>query len=256
MIPKVSVVTISYNTVSTLQSTIDSVREQDYPNLEYIIVDGGSTDGTLAIIDKNKSVITTWVSAKDKGIYDAMNKGVKLATGDWIIFMNSGDRFYKSHSISAIFQNLPPDGCDLIYGDVAVDYGKFIKVKTAGQLTDLWKEMQFSHQSLFCRKVELATHPFNVNQKIAGDYEFIYSSYTRGIKFSYAQGVTSVVTAGGVSDAKRVEAIKARWEIVNKYSPSLKVNTYYVFAMLKEVLKNGLKEILPSKLTAWIQRSR
>lgn len=91
--PKVSVVTICYNSVQFIEKTIQSVLSQTYPNIEYIVIDGGSTDGTKEIIEKYSSRISYWCSEKDRGIYDAMNKGIRKATGEWINFMNSGDCF-------------------------------------------------------------------------------------------------------------------------------------------------------------------
>lgn len=97
--PLISVVTVSYNAVSTIEQTILSVINQTYPHIEYIIIDGGSTDGTVDIIKKYADKIAYWVSEPDKGIYDAMNKGIKVATGEWINFMNSGDCLYRNDTI-------------------------------------------------------------------------------------------------------------------------------------------------------------
>lgn len=90
----ISVVTVSYNAVATIEQTLLSVINQTYPNIEYIIIDGGSTDGTVDIIKKYADEIVYWISEPDKGIYDAMNKGIKKANGEWINFINAGDSYY------------------------------------------------------------------------------------------------------------------------------------------------------------------
>ena len=102
----ISVVTVSYNAVSTIEQTILSVINQTYPNVEYIIIDGGSTDGTVDIIKKYADKIAYWVSEPDKGIYDAMNKGVVVATGEWINFMNAGDIFTDSDVIDKLLHRI------------------------------------------------------------------------------------------------------------------------------------------------------
>src|SRR5688572_22673033 len=94
--PLVSVVTVTFNAARTLQATIDSVVKQDYPRLEHIVVDGGSTDGTVDIIRANALRLASWSSEPDGGIYDAMNKGAAKATGDWVIFLNADDAFYDA----------------------------------------------------------------------------------------------------------------------------------------------------------------
>lgn len=101
--PRLSVVTIVYNNVRDIERTIQSVINQTYSNIEYVIVDGLSNDGTLQVIDQYKSQITKFISEKDEGIYDAMNKGLALATGDYVIFMNSGDEFYDNETVAAVF---------------------------------------------------------------------------------------------------------------------------------------------------------
>ena len=101
--PLISVVTVSYNAVDTIERTILSVLNQTYSDIEYIIIDGGSTDGTVDLIKKYADKITYWVSEPDQGIYDAMNKGIDVATGEWINFMNSGDSFYRQDVLSSLF---------------------------------------------------------------------------------------------------------------------------------------------------------
>ncbi len=115
--PSISIVTVVYNGVDLLEGTILSVIQQSYPNIEYLVIDGASTDGTLDIIQKFESKISTWISEPDKGLYDAMNKGIKMATGDFICFMNCGDKLYADDTLSKAVQNMPVE-TDVIYGEV------------------------------------------------------------------------------------------------------------------------------------------
>ena len=104
--PLISVITVSYNAVSTIEDTILSVINQTYTNIEYIIIDGGSADGTVGIIEKYVDRISYWVSEPDKGIYDAMNKGLKVANGDWAIFMGSDDVFFNNKVIMLVIERI------------------------------------------------------------------------------------------------------------------------------------------------------
>ena len=116
----ISVVTVSYNAVATIEQTILSVVNQTYPHIEYIIIDGGSTDGTVDVIKKYADRIAYWVSEPDKGIYDAMNKGIKVATGEWINFMNCGDSFYSVSVLSDVFKDKSCKENDVIYGNTCI----------------------------------------------------------------------------------------------------------------------------------------
>ena len=119
--PLISVVTVSYNAVLTIEQTILSVINQTYPHIEYIIIDGGSTDGTVDIIKKYANRIAYWVSEPDKGIYDAMNKGIRTAKGEWINFMNAGDLFYSKDTLEKVFSKSINDNIKVIYGDVMLN---------------------------------------------------------------------------------------------------------------------------------------
>ena len=148
--PLITVVTVVYNGVEFLEKTILNVLGQDYPNIDYIIIDGGSTDGTLDIIRKYEDKISKWISEPDQGIYDAMNKGIKLATGEWINFMNAGDYFYEKETLYKVFGGSERyDGVDILYGNTEYDYLDFKVIKKAGSLKNLWKGMQFLSPELF-----------------------------------------------------------------------------------------------------------
>lgn len=124
--PKITVVTVCYNAVDTIEKTILSVISQTYNNMEYIIVDGASTDGTVDIVKKYEDRITRWISEPDKGIYDAMNKAIDLATGDWINFINTGDVLYNDTVFSEIFKTPIEPTISFIYSDFYVLNGHYI----------------------------------------------------------------------------------------------------------------------------------
>lgn len=140
--PLISIITVVYNGEKYLEETIQSVINQTYDNVEYIIIDGGSTDGTLDIIKKYKNQIDYWVSEKDSGIYDAMNKGIQSALGKWINFMNAGDKFFATVTISKFISC--KDDADLVYSDTLYSNNTLC-------ICDI-KRNRIIHQSLFYKK--------------------------------------------------------------------------------------------------------
>jgi glycosyltransferase involved in cell wall biosynthesis len=186
---KVSVVTVVYNAASIIESTIKSVLEQTYSNLEYIIIDGGSSDGTVDIIKKYESRLSYWISEPDKGIYDAMNKATDKASGKWINFMNAGDNFYSSTSVAEVF-------------DTGVDYSKYsavygdaeYRLKTLSYIRqgyDCTSDhfMPFSHQAAFARADVAKHNKFNLKYKIAADTEFFLRLNREGAELKHVSVV-------------------------------------------------------------------
>ncbi|HZH55525.1 MAG TPA: glycosyltransferase family 2 protein [Sphingobacteriaceae bacterium] len=113
--PTLSVITVVYNNVKDIARTLHSVLDQSYPHIEYVVVDGGSTDGTLAVLRQYEDRISQLISEPDEGIYDAMNKGLRMATGDYVLFMNSGDELYASNTVEAVFASASDS--DIYYGE-------------------------------------------------------------------------------------------------------------------------------------------
>lgn len=185
--PLISVVTVSYNAVSTIEQTILSVINQTYPHIEYIIIDGGSTDGTVDIIKKYADEIAYWVSEPDKGIYDAMNKGIKVATGEWINFMNCGDSFYATSVLSDVFHGelYQKKSCDVIYGDTCIinKWGKHEVYPK--EIVWMKKNMPFCHQSSFVKTVLMKNKLFDIELSICADYKFFYLLWKEGKNFLY-----------------------------------------------------------------------
>lgn len=252
----VTVVTVVFNDEKNLQRTIDSVASQTYKNIEHIVIDGGSTDGTLDIVRRNSS-IAYWVSEKDVGIYDAMNKGISHASGTWINFMNSGDVFYESTTVESVFLNAEVCQNDLVYGDVEIDYGHFKKVKKSGAVSFLKAGMQFSHQSLFARRSILEVFKFDLSYRTAADYNFIFLAWVKGYKFGSVDFVISSVSSGGVSDVQRLKSLNQRAQIIEG-SVGLTIRDRVVF--FKEGLKirviDVVKRLIPRAWVELLQRKR
>ncbi len=249
LFPLVSIITVCYNSEKHIADTIESVLNQTDKKYEYIIVDGGSTDDTLKIIQNYKEHIGVLISEPDKGIYDAMNKGAGLAKGKWIIFLNSGDRFYKNNTLENIFSK-KNYFVDFIYGDCRVTYNSgFSRIAKARKIEELWKGMVFSHQSLFTNNGVFKEYKFNIDNKIAGDFEFIYRCYSKGYKFYYLNFPVAEILAGGLSDTNRIGSILFWWKTVKKYSKdSIIINIHYLSLLLESLVKSFIKSLLPERI--------
>jgi putative colanic acid biosynthesis glycosyltransferase len=237
----VSIITVVFNDVLHIEATIRSVLAQKYDHVEFIIVDGGSTDGTLDIIKSYESEIDYWVSERDEGIYYAMNRGIDLVSGDWINFMNSGDCFYNTSVIKNVFNHDEYSDIDVIYGHHNVIYPAKKSLVKAGYAPQLWKGAQFCHQSSFIKSSMHKSNKFNAHHRIGADFEFFYNAYKKNKNFKCKDIIVSSVSAGGLSDIKRVDSIVGRWNVIEK---TPKVNLYYIFLVLTEMIKIQIKKIV------------
>ena len=253
---RVTIITVVFNDAAHLQRTIDSIASQTYKNIEHIIIDGRSTDGTLEIIKRCTS-IDYWLSEGDRGIYDAMNKGVCCSTGEWINFMNSGDVFFNEIVVEDVFLNCESRVADLIYGDVEVDYGGFKKLRRAGVVASLKQGMQFSHQSLFAKRSVLLELGFDLSYRTAADYNFIVSSWVKQYRFERLELVVSSISAGGVSDLRRLDSHNQRVGILSSHLELTRADKVRMFWQgLYIRVADVLKSVLPVRLTDWIKRSK
>ncbi|GHZ48428.1 Putative glycosyltransferase EpsE [Vibrio cholerae] len=241
--PLITVVTVVYNGEAFLEDTILSVINQTYDNVEYIIIDGGSTDGTLDIVRKYEHAIDYWVSESDKGIYDAMNKGIFLSTGKWINFMNAGDSF----STPDIMYNVScHTDVDVIYGDALVLYEQRPPiVRLAGLVCRLKRGSQFFHQSAFTDTYLLKKLGFDERYKFAADFDFFFKAHLLGASFKKIDCVVCNYAAGGISDVKRVQVIR---EFVSIVKPNDFLKIYYANKIFMEYCKNKIKRFLNWKI--------
>ena len=239
----VTIITVVLNGEKFLEKTINSVINQNYSNIEYIVIDGGSTDQTINIIKKYKHAIHQYISEKDLGIYDAMNKGVKLATGHWINFMNCGDSFYSNHVLHSIFHNKKLINVDVIYGYHEVIYpsGK-TRLVPSGKIENLWKGSQFSHQASFARSSILKRNRFNLNVKFSADFYLFYNLWLKHHKFKRLNITVASILSGGVSDVNRIKVIREWRNIVGKNGYNFFYFSFKVFMVLmKMIIKKIMK---------------
>lgn len=255
--PLISIVTVVYNGEKYLEETIQSVINQTHDNIEYIIIDGYSTDSTVEIIKKYEHAIDYWISEKDNGIYDAMNKGIDSASGEWINFMNAGDKFYEINTIFKIFDNNVYDkNINIIYGDVEINYGEFKRVEIAKSIKYFYKGMPFSHQSTFINNQFHKKNKYSLKYNIAGDFDFFFKAYKNKMIFKYIKGIVSSMDVEGLSDGNRFKSIIQRHIIVNELDHKFRNDSYYIYLYIDQFLRKLIKFFLPSLIINLIKKNK
>lgn len=186
MKPKVSIITVVYNGITEIENTILSVINQTYSNIEYLVIDGGSSDGTIDVIRKYESKIDYWQSEPDGGIYFAMNKGIELASGEWINFRNCGDYFNDKNTVEKIFSLPVADDIMILHGDCRfIDRNGYRDLQPSILRKSIKKEMPIFHPSAFVRTSLHKQFNFNIEYKSSADYEFVYRMISKGYKMEY-----------------------------------------------------------------------
>lgn len=257
--PLISVITVSYNAKNCIEETIRSVIDQTYENIEYIIIDGGSTDGTIDVIKKYENKICKWISEPDKGIYDAMNKGINLATGEWINFMNCGDSFCSNHIIQLIVENISNNiNSNIIYGNCIINFSTKKYVVLPENIENISNHLPFCHQSAFVQTALAKQYPFELKYKFVADYNFFYQQYYNNKKFLYINypianyqiedGFTANNTKECLNESfqvngKKITLIK-KWESVVR-SILLKMLPYFIINHIREnIYRNNSRFII------------
>jgi glycosyltransferase involved in cell wall biosynthesis len=223
---KISIITVCYNSESTIIESLNSVINQFYPNIEFIVIDGGSTDSTLEILKKYISNIDILISEKDNGIYDAMNKGLKLASGDVVGFLNSDDIFLNNSSITQIAQVFNQNS------EVGILYANlyYVKKNNVNKIIRYWKSKQYfinyfnfgnvpPHPTFYI-KTNLIKNIgyFNLNFKLAADYEFMFRSLIKyKIKSYYLNEYIIKMRLGGATNKSLINIFKQNKEIYNAW---------------------------------------
>lgn len=229
---KISIITIAFNSAETIEDTIQSVLSQDYTNMEYIVVDGKSTDGTVAIIQKYADRITRFVSEKDKGLYDALNKGIKLSTGDVVGILHSDDLFFDHQVVSKVANVFTVSNCDSLYADLI-----FVDRFNISNTKRVWRAGVY-HQGAF-RRGWMPPHPtffaknklfqklgyYRTDLRFSADYELMLRFiHKNNISTYYLNEFIVKMRLGGISNTDILSKLKAHkedkiaWEVNNMKS--------------------------------------
>lgn len=248
--PKISVVTICYNAEKYIEETILSVLQQDYSNIEYIVIDGASKDATMEIVNKYAAQISVIVSEKDSGIYDAMNKGIARATGDFIIFMNAGDRFYTSSTLGEAVKK--SNKAAIFYGEAMYtdDAGKELALMSEIRNRKLplqldWKSMQYgmivSHQAIFVSTKII--EKYDVKYRYSSDIDWLIKAFKK-VTASQTQNTRLIIAAcrmGGVSQQQHKKSLKERYAILSHHYGSVPNFFNHLWIALKTFGKKRVK---------------
>lgn len=203
--PVVSIVTVVFNDREHIEQTLQSVLGQTYDNIEYIVIDGASNDGTVDVIKRYEPQLSFFLSEKDNGVYYAMNKSIPFIHGEWVLFMNSGDTFDNNQVLERIFERYVDNGEVIICGDTVTVDGTVMKLSKA-----TWegkqKYMPSHHQSILIRAKRFIEHPYDTRYRIIADYALFYDLMRpMPDKFFYYEGVISRYDVTGLSSRKRLD---------------------------------------------------
>lgn len=241
---KISIVTVVYNDCVHIVQTMRSVLNQMFHDYEYIIIDGSSKDGTIDCIKeliKGKHNVT-FISEPDNGIYDAMNKAVMMAKGEWICFMNSGDTFYNNKVCERILPFLTDEN-DIVYGNTNAITEKGLMTDCAKDASYLLQNMPFCHQSTFTKTSLLKEMKYDVSYRFVADYNFFYHCYISGRKFCKTNEIIATYnTVEGFSAQNKMKVFKEVLRVrkptdslINKLKLYIFYYRFYILERLKKV---------------------
>lgn len=241
--PKFSVITVTYNAAAVLEDTIQSVITQTYHHVEYIIVDGGSTDGTLDIVAQYRDRIATVVSEPDKGLYDAMNKGMRLATGDYLCFLNAGDSFHEDDTLQSIAHSLTGSALpDVIYGQTELvdSEGHFVRMRRLSAPEHLdWKSfkqgMLVCHQAFFAKRA--LAEPYDLRYRFSADFDWCIRVMKRAHTLHNTHLTLIDYLEEGMTTRNRRASLRERFRIMVKHYGWVSTVLHHAWFVVRAVIK-------------------
>jgi len=251
----ISIVTVVLNDVDHIEKTILSVINQPNIDLEYIIIDGGSTDGTVEIIRQYEKHLSYWISEPDEGVSDAFNKGISYAGGDIIGLVNSGD-FLEDAALSKVIDRFYEVDTDIVYCNVQYWNSAVREYVYKADHTLLAKFMSINHPAVFVKnEIYQKYGRFDQQYRVAMDYELMLRFYIKGARFAYLDTVLSNMALGGLSDVHWKRAYREAYEIRKQYlGGSTALYAQYSFQILKRTISNGLDSIGLGAIKQWYRQ--
>jgi glycosyltransferase involved in cell wall biosynthesis len=219
---KFSIITVTRNNRSGLARTLQSIRGQDFKDFEVIVIDGGSQDGSGDVVRAFDDVVDVFQQDEGRGIYPAMNQGVRLCSGDWVIFMNAGDSFADGGVLASIN---PSSEAQIVFGDSIGEQGAPHLIFRGWN--EFWKKMPFCHQAMFTRRELALERPLDSSLSIVADFDFILWARAGGKTFEQVDTVIAIVEAGGASDVRIWKTVWQSYRATLRYHRGYKVHRFY-----------------------------
>lgn len=221
---KISIITIVYNNVRDIGYTLSSVARQTYPYIEYIVVDGASTDGTLEVVQKYASRVNVLISEKDEGIYDAMNKGLARATGEYVLFLNSGDELYEDATVQKVVKK--GRGADIIYGETKLidEHRRVIgdRRHKAPKRFD-WRSFRYGmnicHQAIYVRRA--IAPAYDTRYQLSADIDWVINAAKKAKSAVHIGEYVAKYLVGGMSQQRHRQSLIERYQIFKKHYGTL-----------------------------------
>lgn len=242
--PKFSVITVCFNAEETLEDTIQSVIAQTYHHVEYIVVDGASKDRTLSIINRYRDRIATVVSEPDKGLYDAMNKGLRLATGDYVCFLNAGDSFHEDDTLQQMVHTLRERSelPDVLYGETALvnAEGHFVRMRRLQAPEHLtWRSfrqgMLVCHQAFFARRT--LAEPYDLRYRFSADFDWCIRIMKKAKTLHNTHLTLIDYLDEGMTTRNHKASLRERFRIMAKHYGWLSTVALHAWFVVRAVVK-------------------
>ncbi|WP_321438996.1 glycosyltransferase family 2 protein [uncultured Bacteroides sp.] len=241
--PRFSVITVTYNAEKVIEKTIQSVVGQTYKEWEYIIIDGASKDSTLAIIDKYRDNVNKLISEPDKGLYDAMNKGIAAASGDYLCFLNAGDIFHESNTLQLISDSISGNTLpDILYGETAIvdkddNFLHMRRLKTPEKLT--WKSfkqgMLVCHQAFFAKRT--LAEPFDLSYRFSADFDWCIRVMKKASTLHNTHITVIDYLDEGLTTQNHKASLKERFRIMAKHYGWVSTVAHHVWFVIRLIVK-------------------